>query len=105
MPEIKPIQLRIPADLVPQFVNMVRVSHTPGEFVLDFSAILPGVTDPKIDTRIVLSPLGAKLLQKALIENLQRFETRFGEIHLPSGHTLAEDLFNQSNNPPPEEGS
>lgn len=93
MPEAKPLNVVLPEDLKAQFVNMVRIAHTPGEFVLDFTAVLPGVADPKVSTRVILSPLGMKLMQHAITDNLHRYEATFGEIRLPSGHTLADDLF------------
>ncbi|HNY83225.1 MAG TPA: DUF3467 domain-containing protein [Anaerolineaceae bacterium] len=93
MSEAKPLNVVLPEDLKAQFVNMVRIAHTPGEFVLDFTAVLPGVEDPKVSTRVILSPLGMKLMQHAITDNLRRYEATFGEIRLPSGHTLADDLF------------
>lgn len=104
MPEMRPLELRLPADLQAQFINMVRISHTPGEFVLDFAAILPGVSDPQVSSRIVLSPLGLKLMQQAINENLRRYETSFGEVRLPHNHTLADDLFKPRGNQNPPEG-
>jgi hypothetical protein len=41
-----------------------------------------------------MSPLGAKLLHRALSENLARYESAFGEIKLPGeSSTLADFLF------------
>lgn len=100
MAEIRQINVELPEDLDPIFANVVRVAHTPGEFILDFSAILPGNLKPKVDTRVVMSTVAFKLLQRAITENLARYETTFGEIKLPSHHSLADDLFNQSPNPP-----
>lgn len=105
MSEIKPINLTLPEDLSPTFANMVRVSHTPGEFILDFTAILPGEASPKVSSRVVLSPLGLKLMLQAVAENLRRYETTFGEVRLPSGHTLADDLFTPRDNQAPPERS
>ncbi len=103
MPDIKPLSLRLPADLKPLFANVVRAAHTPGEFILDFSAVLPGQEFSQVDARVILSPLGAKLLQQVLNENIHRYESSFGEIRLPSPpHSLADDLFGQAKIPPPE---
>jgi hypothetical protein len=99
MPEAKPLNIILPEDLKAQFVNMVRIAHTPGEFVLDFTAVLPGVEDPKVMTRVVLSPLGMKLMQHAISDNLKRYESTFGEIRVPIGHTLADDLFKSQGSP------
>jgi hypothetical protein len=101
MAEIKPIEVQLPESLAPVFANMVRVSHTPGEFILDFTAILPGNTAPIVSSRIILSPLGFKMMQQAILENLRRYEASFGEIKLSPQHTLADDLFGKT---PPAPG-
>lgn len=88
----------LPDDLESKYVNFVRISHTASEFVLDFSLLLPGVEKPKVDSRLVMSPIAAKLFLRAMTENLSRYETKFGEINLPGNHSLADDLFRPSNN-------
>ena len=72
MTEIKQIQVKIPEDLEPNYVNLAYISHTPAEFVMDFVTMLPGVANPKVNTRLVLAPLAMKLLQAALNENVKR---------------------------------
>ena len=47
-----------------------------------------------------MTPLSAKLLVKALAENITRFETAFGEINLPTNATLADNLFRPFQQPP-----
>ena len=100
MAEIKRIQVNIPEDLEPQYVNVAYITHTASEFLMDFVTMLPGVTQPKVNTRLILSPLAMKLLQRALNENIKRFEDKFGEIKVPHGSTLADELFRGTN--PPE---
>jgi transcription elongation GreA/GreB family factor len=103
MTEPRKINIKLPEELIATFANVVRVSHTPGEFVLDFSAILPGDMNPKVGSRVVMSPLALKLLYAALGENLARYETNFGEIKLPQSHSLANELFHNTSNPPEPE--
>jgi hypothetical protein len=51
-----------------------------------------------------MTPLSAKLLLRALTENLARYEAAFGEIKIPHGSTLADNLFKGLQPPePPEE--
>jgi hypothetical protein len=45
----------------------------------------------RVQTRIVMTPLNAKLLLNALTENLEKFEAQFGEIIVPT--QLADHLF------------
>lgn len=94
------IPLELPAGLEPVYANLVRISHSPADFVMDFARILPGGSSARVMARLLMSPMGAKLFYKALGENLERFEAAFGEIRLPGGHSLADDLFHQQ--PPPE---
>ncbi len=83
----------IPDDLEAQYVNFVRISHTASEFVLDYSLLLPGVTKPMVDSRLIMSPIAIKLFVKAMTENINRYEQKFGEIKLPGKHSLADELF------------
>jgi hypothetical protein len=49
-----------------------------------------------------MSPLGAKLLHRALTENLARYEAAFGEIKIPGeSGTLADFLFRPPAPPDP----
>lgn len=92
-PAPAPPQLEIPPDLRTEYANVVRIAHSPSELVFDFAHLLPGVTPARVCTRVVMSPLGAKLLQRALAENLSRYETAFGEIKVPGENSLADFLF------------
>jgi glycine/D-amino acid oxidase-like deaminating enzyme len=54
--------------------------------------------------RVVMTPLSAKLLLRALHENIGRYEAAFGEISVPNNSTLAESLFRPPHPPePPKE--
>lgn len=88
----------LPADLEVHYANLVRISHAPSEFVLDFAQALPGMPNPEIKSRVLMNPLSVKLLYKALGENLAKFEDKFGEIQTPGSSSLAQTLFQ-----PPEE--
>jgi hypothetical protein len=51
-----------------------------------------------------MTPLSAKLLLRALTENIARYEAAFGEIAMPSNNSLAESLFRPPHPPePPKE--
>jgi len=96
----KPLpNIELPEDLEAQYVNFVRIAHTASEFILDFSLLLPGVTTPEVESRLVMSPTATKLFLRALNENLKRYETNFGEISVPGSHTLADDLFRPNDEP------
>jgi len=93
-----------PAGTEPVYANLARISHSPADIVIDFAHILPGEDTANIQSRIVMTPLSAKLLMRALTENLARYETAFGEIKIPGNSTLAENLFRPYHPPePPQE--
>jgi hypothetical protein len=92
--------LDLPADLQTIYANLARIAHSPADIVIDFAHLLPGETRAKIRSRVVMTPLSAKLLVKALTENLARYETAFGEITLPTNNSLADNLFRPFQQPP-----
>ena len=96
--------LEIPDGLETVYSNLARISHSPADLVIDFGQILPGETHAKVRARVMMSPLAAKLLVRALAENLARFEAAFGQINVPGNPTLADHLFRPPNPPePPKE--
>lgn len=101
------LKLELPQDLEATYVNLVGVSYTPGEFVLDYGRTLPGQHSLKVLTRLLMSPLGAKMFYQALGSRLLRYEATFGEIKMPvrGQSTLADELFRGLHPPetPPEE--
>ncbi|HEY65725.1 MAG TPA: DUF3467 domain-containing protein [Caldilineae bacterium] len=74
------INVEIPADLPMTYANFAIINHTPSEVVIDFAQLLPNMPKAKVQARILLTPLNAKLLHQALGENLARYEERFGPI-------------------------
>jgi hypothetical protein len=85
--------LEVPPELEVEYVNLVRIAHSPSELVFDFAHLLPGGAPAKVRSRIVMSPLGAKLFYRALAENLAKYESAFGDIKVPGDSTLADHLF------------
>lgn len=85
--------INLPPDLEPFYANLVRISHTPMEMTLDFACMLPGQNPTDVISRVLMSPLGAKLFLRALAENLARYEAAFGEVRVPGDSNLASDLF------------
>jgi hypothetical protein len=51
-----------------------------------------------------MTPISAKLLMRAIQENLSRYEAAFGEINIPKNNDLAANLFKGLQPPePPKE--
>ena len=67
-----------------EYANFVVVTHSPAEFVMDFTRILPGVPKAKVHSRIVMAPQHAKAYLAALNDNIKKFEVKNGEIKMPS---------------------
>ena len=66
-----------------EYVNFAIVTHSPAEFVMDFTRLLPGVPKAKIHSRIVMAPPHAKAFLRALGDNISKFESKHGEIKTP----------------------
>ena len=64
------------------YSNLAVISHSTSEFVIDFVSLLPGTPKAKVKSRIVLTPEHAKRLMHALIDNVKKYESQFGEIRL-----------------------
>jgi hypothetical protein len=74
----------------PVYVNLVRIAHAPAEVVLEFAHVFPGTPQARMKSRLLMSPLSAKLFHRALADNLAKYEARYGEIHVPGDKDLAE---------------
>lgn len=62
------------------YSNLVMISHSASEFILDFISVMPGRPKAKVVKRMVLTPDHAKRLANALSENIRRFENENGPI-------------------------
>lgn len=62
------------------YSNIVRIGHSPYEFMLDFGQFQPEGKKAFMDVRIIVSPQHAKAILKALGENVAGFEEKHGKI-------------------------
>ncbi len=65
------------------YANLVVISHTDTEVIMDFAIGLPGIEQPVVRSRIVMAPAQAKRFEAALSENLGIYESQFGKIADP----------------------
>jgi len=77
------INLELPSDLEAVYSNFAVITHSPSEVIVDFARILPGVPKSRVHARVVMTPMNAKALLRALTENLDAFEKQHGPIKLP----------------------
>lgn len=69
------------------YSNLVMIAHSPEEFILDFIRVMPGVSEARVKSRIIITPQHAKRLLQALAENIERYERAHGEVDEPSAPT------------------
>lgn len=81
--EQKRINVQVPANLEDVYSNFALITHSAWEIIIDFARLLPNSPNAKVYSRVVMTPMNAKLLLRALGENLGKFEAQFGEIRLP----------------------
>jgi hypothetical protein len=67
------------------YSNLVIVSHTDSEFILDFARLLPGKPKAKVHSRVIMNPKNCKLFLNALQDNLNKFEVKFGKVNVMGG--------------------
>ncbi len=74
------------------YSNLVIISHSTSEFILDFASILPGMPKAKVKSRIILTPEHAKRLLLSLQENITRYESAIGQIEIPTLPNTSDDF-------------
>jgi hypothetical protein len=62
------------------YSNLVVITHSSAEFILDFIRIMPGIPKAQVKSRIILTPEHAKRLMLALKDNIGKFESAHGTI-------------------------
>lgn len=66
------------------YSNLAIITHSPSEFILDFVAMLPGISKAKVRSRIIMAPEHAYRLYRALQDNIRKYESQYGEIVAPA---------------------
>ncbi len=72
------------------YSNLVIVTQSKTEFILDFAMFVPGPT-PKaqVGSRVILTPEHCKRLLALLRDNVAKYESQFGTIEIePRGMTI-----------------
>jgi hypothetical protein len=83
MTEAKPVSLQVTIDDATaegRYVNFANILHNPTEFVIDFGRVVPGRSDVKVMSRVLMTPFHAKQLARALGQNIDIYERNYGEI-------------------------
>ena len=83
--ELKKKQIQVELDEkvgTGEYCNLAIVTHSPAEFILDFTQVMPGIPKARVRARIIMAPLHAKSFAMALNENIKKYEARFGDIQV-----------------------
>ena len=67
------------------YSNLAIITHSAAEFIVDFVRVVPGVPKAKVQSRVILTPEHAKRLMHALKDNIDKYETAYGEIKNTEG--------------------
>jgi len=70
------------------YANMALVNHSDAEFTLDFIYVQPQQPKATVRSRIITSPRHMKRLIAAMVDNLQKYEARFGVVESGGGPDL-----------------
>ena len=62
------------------YSNMVLITHSSNEVILDFVSMMPGMPKANVASRVVMVPEHAKRLLFALQDNIAKYEQQFGTI-------------------------
>ncbi len=60
------------------YSNFMVVTHTKEEFVLDFMLVVPPVGS--VTARVITSPGHLKRMISALVQNVSKYEEKFGRV-------------------------
>lgn len=89
----KRVTINVPKELEATYANVAILSSTLAEIVLDFGQVLPHMPTAHIKTRVIMSPVHAKMLQMRLAQQIASYEQQNGEIKLPQTLDLASQFF------------
>lgn len=81
------------------YSNLVVISHTAAEVVMDFAQMLPGNEGAVVRQRIIMNPIHAKRTLAALNDNIRKYEQLFGTIEEPRtamGDTVPYDIIGKA---------
>lgn len=67
------------------YANLAMILHSPTEIIIDFARMMPRAPKAKVLSRIIMTPMHAKMLHKTLGDNLKKFEGQYGEIKIHHG--------------------
>ena len=81
------IKIEIPKEeLQGRYANMAMIAHGPNDFFIDMILRGPNMPQARVQSRIIMTPENAKQLMFAMQQNIQKYESTFGEIVQRTGN-------------------
>jgi len=77
----QPKQIQIKAqdeELKGKYSNLMQITHTQEEFVLDFFLVIP--PQGTLTSRVIMNPGHVKRMIRALQDNIEKYEGKFGKV-------------------------
>ncbi len=63
------------------YINLAMITHNETEFVFDFLFLQPQTPQAKVRARVITSPIHAKRFLRALEDNVNKYESKFGILN------------------------
>ena len=83
MEENNNLQIEVKSEVAKGYYsNLAIITHSASEFILDFASMLPGMKQPEVGSRVIMTPEHAKRLFLALKDNLEKYESSHGTVKL-----------------------
>jgi hypothetical protein len=83
-PAATQLPVELPDDVAQgTYTNLMFITYSPSEFILDFARMLPGTRKGKVYSRVVMTPQHAKALFELLQRNVATYEEKHGAIRRP----------------------
>lgn len=83
MAENKELSINLKPEIATgKYSNLAILTHSKSEFILDFAAMLPGINQPEVVSRVIMNPEHVKRLLLALQDNINKYENQFSTIGL-----------------------
>ena len=60
------VQVQLPANLDPVYASFALITNSASEIVIDFAQLMPQMPQARVRARIVMTPMNAKLVLRAL---------------------------------------
>ncbi len=81
MEEQKKLNIALTAEVAEgTYANLALVAHSESEFIVDFIRAMPGIQQPVVKSRVIMTPENMKKVVEALQENIANYEAKYGPI-------------------------